>query len=125
MKPNKINIFISTSLSVFNLQISEQREMKTILSMKMLLLVLLVSSLTEGRIMSKCDLKAKLEGARFQDIKFMGEKLSGKDLVARRELLFLQIPVFLSQSSGGYISMSHVAMRFITFIHMFFFFFLF
>lgn len=59
--------------------------MKSILSIKMLLLVLLVSSLTEGRIMRKCDLKAMLEVARFQDFKFMGEKFSEKDLVARRE----------------------------------------
>ncbi len=59
--------------------------MKSILSMKMLLLVLLVSSLTEGRIMNKCNLKGMLEAARFQDFKFMGEKLSEKDLVARRK----------------------------------------
>lgn len=62
--------------------------MKSVLSVKMLAvlpLVLLVSSVTEGRIMSKCELKAKLEAARFQDFKVMGEKLSTKDLVARRE----------------------------------------
>ncbi|XP_050961815.1 arp2/3 complex-activating protein rickA-like [Labeo rohita] len=57
--------------------------MKSNLAVKMLPLVLLVSSVTDGRTMNKCELKAKLEAAQFQDIMVMGEKLSGKDLVAR------------------------------------------
>lgn len=49
-----------------------------------LALVLLLSSASEGRILSKCELKAKLEASRLQEIKVMGEKLDAKDLVVRR-----------------------------------------
>lgn len=62
--------------------------MKSINPVKMLAvlaLVLLVSSVIEGRIFRKCELKAKLEAARLQEIKVMGEKLDRKDIVARRE----------------------------------------
>lgn len=84
--------------------------MKSILSAKMLAslaLVLLVFSASEGRILSKCELKAKLEAARLQEIKVTGEKLDVKDLVARCELLFFQIPFFSCSVFTCHISMSH------------------
>jgi len=41
-----------------------------------LVLVLLLSSVIEGRIFSKCELKAKLEAARLHEIKGVGEKFN-------------------------------------------------
>ncbi|XP_048051441.1 uncharacterized protein LOC125271408 isoform X2 [Megalobrama amblycephala] len=60
--------------------------MKSVLSVKMLAalaLVLLVSSAVEGRILSKCELKAQLDAAQFQQITAMGEKITMDNLIAR------------------------------------------
>ncbi|KAK7165734.1 hypothetical protein R3I93_005725 [Phoxinus phoxinus] len=60
--------------------------MKSVLPVKMLAalaLVLLVSSATEGRLLSKCELKAQLEAAQIQQITVMGEKITVNDLIAR------------------------------------------
>ncbi|CAM4471383.1 unnamed protein product [Leuciscus chuanchicus] len=48
-----------------------------------LALVLLVSSATEGRILSKCELKAELEAAQIKMIRAMGDKMTVDDLIAR------------------------------------------
>ncbi|XP_067298702.1 lysozyme C-3-like [Pseudorasbora parva] len=60
--------------------------MKSVLPVKMLAvlaLVLLVFSATEGRVLSKCELKAQLDAAQFQVIRAMGEKMTVDDLIAR------------------------------------------
>ncbi|XP_067298703.1 uncharacterized protein [Pseudorasbora parva] len=60
--------------------------MKSVLPVKMLAvlaLVLLVFSATEGRILSKCELKAQLDAAQFQVIPAMGEKINVSHLIAR------------------------------------------
>ncbi|XP_016145394.1 lysozyme C, milk isozyme-like [Sinocyclocheilus grahami] len=46
-------------------------------------LVFLVSSVTEGRIISKCELKEKLEASQIQVIRAMGDKMTRNDLNAR------------------------------------------
>ncbi|CAM4471344.1 unnamed protein product [Leuciscus chuanchicus] len=48
-----------------------------------LALVLLVSSATEGRILSKCELKAELEAAQIKVTEAMGDKMTVDDLIAR------------------------------------------
>ncbi len=60
----------------------------SILSVKMLaalVLVLLVSSVTEGRIMSKCELKEQLEVYQIQVIRSIGDKTTVDKLITRRE----------------------------------------
>ncbi|KAK2909338.1 hypothetical protein Q8A67_005175 [Cirrhinus molitorella] len=48
-----------------------------------LVLVVLVSSATEGRILSKCELKEQLEAAQIQVIRVKGEKTTMDKLIAR------------------------------------------
>ncbi|CAM4470254.1 unnamed protein product [Leuciscus chuanchicus] len=48
-----------------------------------LALVLLVSSATEGRILSKCELKAQLEAAQIQETEAMGDKTTVDKFIAR------------------------------------------
>lgn len=50
-----------------------------------LVLVLLVSSVTDGRIMSKCELKDQLEAYQIQLIRSIGDKTTSDKLIARRE----------------------------------------
>ncbi|KAK7165733.1 hypothetical protein R3I93_005724 [Phoxinus phoxinus] len=60
--------------------------MKSVLPVKMLAalaLVLLVSSATEGRVLSKCELKEQLEAAQIQVIRAMGDNMTVNDLIAR------------------------------------------
>ncbi len=60
----------------------------SILSVKMLaalVLVLLVSSVTEGRIMSKCELKEQLEAYQIQVIRSIGDKTTVDKLITRCE----------------------------------------
>ncbi|XP_077102013.1 uncharacterized protein LOC143753519 [Siphateles boraxobius] len=60
--------------------------MKSVLPVKMLsalALVLLVFSATEGRILSKCELKTELEAAQIQLTEAMGDKMTVDDLIAR------------------------------------------
>ncbi|XP_057183403.1 uncharacterized protein wu:fj19g03 [Triplophysa rosa] len=57
--------------------------MESVLSLKMLALVLLVSSMNEGRIVSKCELKTYLEAAQFQVMKAMGNSMTVEHLIAR------------------------------------------
>ncbi|XP_077102015.1 alpha-lactalbumin-like [Siphateles boraxobius] len=60
--------------------------MKSVLRVKMLsalALVLLVFSATEGRILSKCELKTELEAGQIQVIRAMGDKMTMDDLIAR------------------------------------------
>lgn len=67
---------------------TDQREMESVLSLKMLavlVLVLLVSSMNEGRIVSKCELKTHLEAAQIQGMKAMGNSMTIEHLIARRE----------------------------------------
>ncbi|XP_016358120.1 lysine-rich arabinogalactan protein 19 [Sinocyclocheilus anshuiensis] len=46
-------------------------------------LVLLVFSVTEGRIMNKCELKAQLDAAQFQQITVMEETITVNSLISR------------------------------------------
>ncbi|KAK7165708.1 hypothetical protein R3I93_005704 [Phoxinus phoxinus] len=58
----------------------------TVLPLKMLAvlaLVLLVSSATEGRILSKCELKERLEAAQVQVIRATGDKTTVDKFIAR------------------------------------------
>nr|XP_055062587.1 uncharacterized protein wu:fj19g03 [Misgurnus anguillicaudatus] len=60
--------------------------MESVSSLKMLAvlaLVLLVSSVNEGRILTKCELKAQLEAAQFQVVKTMGKDKTVEDLIAK------------------------------------------
>ncbi|XP_077102017.1 alpha-lactalbumin-like [Siphateles boraxobius] len=60
--------------------------MKSVLPVKMLsalALVLLVFSATEGRILSKCELKTELEAGQIQLTEAMGDKMTMDDLIAR------------------------------------------
>ncbi|KTF76123.1 hypothetical protein cypCar_00038118 [Cyprinus carpio] len=60
--------------------------MKSVNAVKMLAvfaLVFLVSSVTEGLIISKCELKEKLEATQIQVIRAMGDKMTVNDLNAR------------------------------------------
>ncbi|KTF76121.1 hypothetical protein cypCar_00038117 [Cyprinus carpio] len=60
--------------------------MKSVNTVKMLLafaLALLVCSVTEGRIMNKCELKAKLDAAQFQQITVMEETITVNSLITR------------------------------------------
>ncbi|XP_016361911.1 lysozyme C-like [Sinocyclocheilus anshuiensis] len=60
--------------------------MKSVNPVKMLAafaLGFLVSSVTEGRIISKCELKEQLEAAQIQVIRAMGDKMTVNDLNAR------------------------------------------
>lgn len=52
-----------------------------------LALVLLVVCATEGRIINKCELKARLDAAQLQQITIMEEKITVNSLIARREIL--------------------------------------
>lgn len=59
--------------------------MESVLPLKMLgvlALVLLVPSMNEGRILSKCDLKAQLEATEFQVVP---DNMTVEDLIAKRE----------------------------------------
>ncbi|XP_048051438.1 lysozyme C, milk isozyme-like [Megalobrama amblycephala] len=60
--------------------------MKSVLSVKMLAalaLVLLVFGATDGRILSKCELKEQLEAAQIPVIRAMGNKMTVDDLIAK------------------------------------------
>ncbi|XP_026128168.1 sperm acrosome-associated protein 5 [Carassius auratus] len=60
--------------------------MKSVNAVKMLgafALVFLLSSVTEGRIISKCELKEQLETTQIQVIRAMGDKMTVNDLNAR------------------------------------------
>ncbi|XP_052399682.1 uncharacterized protein LOC127946877 [Carassius gibelio] len=60
--------------------------MKSVNAVKMLsafALALLVSSVTEGRTISKCELKAKLDAAQFQQITVMKETITVNSLIIR------------------------------------------
>ncbi|KAL1281756.1 hypothetical protein QQF64_000559 [Cirrhinus molitorella] len=48
-----------------------------------LALVFLVSSVTQGRIISKCELKEKVEAAQIEVIRAMGDKMTPNELTAR------------------------------------------
>ncbi|XP_016361940.1 uncharacterized protein LOC107703730 [Sinocyclocheilus anshuiensis] len=60
--------------------------MKSVNPVKMLAafaLALLVSSVTEGRILNKCELKAQLDAAQFQQITVMEETITVNSLITR------------------------------------------
>ncbi|KAL0202876.1 hypothetical protein M9458_000894 [Cirrhinus mrigala] len=60
--------------------------MKSVNPVKMLAalaMVFLVSSVTEGRIISKCELKEKVEAAQIEVIRAMGDKMTQTELTAR------------------------------------------
>lgn len=60
----------------------------SVLPVKMLAslaLVLLVSSATEGRVLSKCELKEELEAVQIQATEAMGDKTTVDKFITRRE----------------------------------------
>ncbi|XP_016396070.1 uncharacterized protein LOC107729863 [Sinocyclocheilus rhinocerous] len=76
----------TTSKPVSNRQQASSQQNLCILSVKMLaalVLVLLVFSVTEGRIMSKCELKEQLEASQIQVIRSIGDKMTKDKLIAR------------------------------------------
>uniref|UniRef100_A0A9J8BC03 lysozyme n=1 Tax=Cyprinus carpio carpio TaxID=630221 RepID=A0A9J8BC03_CYPCA len=79
--------------------------MKSVNTVKMLLafaLALLVCSVTEGRIMNKCELKAKLDAAQFQQITVMEETITVNSLITRRESLFFSFSLRLQEAKLHY-----------------------